>query len=192
MAYQPLESIERRRRIVRIILFFIILSTMPFYCAGFLLWGTAGNVGADERSAISTSTPIGNGLSTATRLPTLTPLPLTVTVVSPLQPTPLQFIPINPGSGGGGGGVIIPTQPFIVPTIFIPTATLAPTLTPFPTNPPPATLTPLPTDPPLPTNTPEPLPTDPPAPTNTPEPLPTDPVVEEPPPADTGDGGTSP
>jgi hypothetical protein len=190
MSYQTLETIERRRRIMRIVLFFIILSTMPFYCAGFLLWGTAGAVEADDPGALSSSTPIGNGESTATRQPTVTPLPLTVTVLSPLQPTPLQFNPINPGSGGGGG-VVIPTQPFIVPTIFIPTSTFAPTLTPFPTNPPPATFTPLPTDPPLPTNTPEPLPTDPPLPTDTP--LPTDaPIVEEPPPADTGSGETSP
>lgn len=179
MAYQTLETIERRRRIIRVILFFIILSTMPFYCAGFLLWGTSRPAGAAARATLATNTPIGGDL-TPTRLPSLTPLPLTVTVASPLQPTPLQFNPIRPPGGGGG---IAPTQPFVQPTVFIPSSTPAPTLTPFPTNPPPATFTPLPTDPPLPTNTPEPLPTDPPLPTETPEPLPPDPPVEPPPPS---------
>jgi type VI secretion system secreted protein VgrG len=187
MSYQTLEALERRKRVVRIILFLIILSTTPFYCAGFLLWGTARPAGSENSTILATNTPIGGNL-TATRQPTLTPLPLTITVAAPLQPTPLQFIPINPGTGGGGG--TIPTQIFVQPTIFIPTSTLAPTLTPFPTNPPPATATPLPTDPPLPTNTPEPLPTE--APPPTVEPLPTDPPlpteapVVEAPPADTG------
>jgi hypothetical protein len=182
MAYQTLETIERRKRVIRIILFLIILSTTPFYCVGFLLWGTTKPEAAEVGVPTGSSTPIGSDL-TATRQPTVTRLPLTLTAASPLQPTPLQFIPLNPGSGSGGG-VIIPTQPFVVqPTVFIPSSTPAPTLTPFPTNAPPATFTPLPTDPPLPTNTPEPLPTDPPPPTNTPEPLPTDPPVE-PPPAD--------
>jgi hypothetical protein len=192
MSYQTLEALERRKRIIRIILFLIILSTTPFYCAGFLLWGTARPEGAEDRATIATSTPIGGNL-TPTRQPTLTALPLTITVLAPLQPTPLQFIPINPGGGTGGG--TSPTQIFVQPTIFIPTATLAPTLTPFPTNAPPATQTPLPTDAPLPTNTPEPLPTEAPLPTetllptSTPEPLPTDETVVEPPPAD---GGTTP
>jgi hypothetical protein len=180
MAYQAVESVERRRRILRIVLFLIILSTMPFYCAGFLLWGTAGVRVSTTETPLFTNTPIG-GDRTPTGLPTLTPLRLTVTIGIPLQPTPLQFNPGFPGSGGN-----VPTQPiFIQPTaVFIPTSTLAPTLTPFPTNtqPPPPTLAPLPTDPPLPTNTPEPLPTE--------APLPTD----EPPPADAppADAGTTP
>src|SRR5690554_3295610 len=111
MSYQTPETIERRRRIIRIILFFIILSTMPFYCAGFLLWGTSGQT-VINASTPATFTPIG-GDQPPTRLPTLTPLPLTVTVASPLRPTPLQFIPINPVPGSGGGGGVVPTVDFI-------------------------------------------------------------------------------
>src|SRR5437870_842850 len=96
MAYQTIEALERRKRIIRIVLFLIILSTTPFYCAGFLLWGTARPAGAVDRTAIATNTPIGGDL-TATRQPTLTTLPLTTTISAPLQPTPLQFIPLNPG-----------------------------------------------------------------------------------------------
>src|SRR5689334_13267359 len=135
MAYQTVEALERRKRIIRIILFLIILSTTPFYCAGFLLWGTALPAGADACTPIFTNTPIGGDL-TPTRQPTLTVLPLTTTVSAPLQPTPLQFIPLNPiGGGTGGGGGVVPTNQ---PPVFIPTSTLAPTLTPFPTNAPPA------------------------------------------------------
>src|SRR5258706_5159377 len=147
MAYQTLEALERRRRIIRIVLFLIILSTTPFYCAGFLLWGTARPVGADARTPLATNTPIGGEL-TPTRQPTLTALPLTTTVSAPLQPTPLQFIPLNPiGNGGTGGGGGLPTNQ---PPVFIPTSTPAPTLRPFPTNAPPPPQAPLPTDAPLP------------------------------------------
>jgi hypothetical protein len=170
MAYQTIETIERRRRIVRIALFLVILGTMPFYCAGFLLWGTAGPVGVNSRATLATNTPIGSNITpSVTRQPTQI-FSITVTLPSQLQPTPLQFNPgLGSGSGSGstGGGAVLP--PVIPPTVFIPTSTLAPTLTPFPTNPPPPTVTPtpLPTDPPLPTNPP---PTDAPPPTDEPPP----------------------
>jgi hypothetical protein len=162
MGYSTIETILRRRRALRIILFVIILATFPFYCAGFLLWGTAPrNTG---ETSIASNTPISNeGLPTVSPLPSLTPLPLTATLLSPLQPTPLQFVP--PGRPPGQ-----PTAPFIPPTVFIPTSTLAPTLTFPPTVAPPPTSAPLPTDPP-PTETP--LPTDPPPPTATPTETPT-------------------
>jgi homeobox protein ESX1 len=175
-------AIMRRRQIIRAILFTIIVATLPFYCAGFLLWGTARLPGAAPET-IATNTPIGaDGPAIPTGLPSTTPLPLTATLLSPLQPTPLQFIPINRP----------PTTatPFIAPTLFLPTTTLAPTLTfqptftpvlltstppDVPTNPPPATA--VPTQPPLPTEVP---PTIAPAPTETP--IPFDTEVPPPPP----------
>ena len=36
-----LGAVERRRRNLRIVLFAIILGTLPLYCLGFLLWGTS-------------------------------------------------------------------------------------------------------------------------------------------------------
>ena len=104
MSYQTLESIQRRRRMIRIILFVIILGTMPFYCVGFLLWGTAKPAGAEQHSVLPTSTPIGIDL-TPTIPPTVTPFSLTITIAAPLQPTPLQFIPINRPPDTGGGGI---------------------------------------------------------------------------------------
>ena len=176
MDYEIIEAAARRKRIMRIVLFLIILSTLPFYCAGFLLWGTAGGASRGTPTPFLTNTPLG-GEVIPTSLPTVTPFSLTITVLAPLQPTPLQFFS-GGGSSGGNGGVV-PTA-YIQPTVYIPPPTQAPTLTPFPTNPPPPSSTPvpLPTEPPLPTNTPVPLPTD--APTDTPIPLPTDaPTTQE-------------
>jgi hypothetical protein len=167
---------------LRVTLFGIILFTLPFYCVGFFLWGTANRTGLLSPLGTATWTPIGLELTaTVTGLPTQTGIPRTATLLSPLQPTPLQFIPIQR------------PQATATPFVFIPTSTLAPTLT-FPptfTPPPAATQTPLPTTTPLPTlepptstplptsepPTPEPLPTDPPLPSPTPEPLPTDPPL---------------
>src|SRR5262245_31799694 len=124
MNYETVDAIERRRRNIRIILFIIILATMPFYFAGFLLWGTAPRQN-ENALPTATFTPIGREVTaTITRTPSNTPLFVTSTSGSPLGPTPLQFIP--------------PTRlPATATAVFIPTATLAPTLTPFPTNPPP-------------------------------------------------------
>jgi len=176
MEYDTIQMLEQRRRNIRIVLFIVILGTLPFYCAGFLLWGTAGFGARESETTLATNTPIGSNLTALpTGFPTVTPLSLTSTLLSPLQPTPLQF---NPGSRPT---VFVPTQNVIQPTIFIPTSTLAPTLTPFPTQPPVIpTSTPLPTDVPIPTK--EPLPTFTPLPTETPTetPLPIEPPVEVP------------
>ncbi len=157
MNFQTVEALERRRRNIRIILFIIIGATLPFYCAGFLLWGTAPRASTRDL-ATATFTPIGGNLTaTNTRPPTNTPLFRTSTPGSPLGPTPLQFIP--------------PTRiPATATSVFIPTSTLAPTLTPYPTDIPQPTNTPVP----APTNTPIPLPSDTPVPTNTDAPPPTD------------------
>jgi type VI secretion system secreted protein VgrG len=173
MTLQTVDAIERRRRNIRIILFIIILATLPFYCAGFLLWGTAPRQNA-RNLPTATFTPIGREVTaTSTRRPTSTPPFVTRTSISPLGPTPFQFIP--------------PTRIPPTATIFLPpTSTLAPTLTPYPTDtplptntqPPPPTSTPLP----LPTDTP--IPTDTPVPTNTEAPPPTEPPTPEPLPTD--------
>jgi hypothetical protein len=150
-------AIEKRRRNLRIVLFAIILATLPCYCAGFLLWLTAPQQrGAQQlpaSSATATFTPLANSQATNTPFVVITPLPLTVTAFSPLQPTPGQFFPPA-------------VTRFLSPTPFIfPTLTLAPTLTALPTFTPLPTIAPAtatvfipPTDvPPLPTNTPEPV-----------------------------------
>jgi hypothetical protein len=148
-------AIERRRRNLRIVLFAIILITLPFYCVGFFLWATAPQRGTPgvqplPGSATATFTP----LAANTLLPSNTPFGLitpiaTSTPFGALQPTPGQFFPPA-------------VTRFLSPTPFLfPTLTLAPTLTPFPTFAPP-TWTPLPTIAPA-TPTP-PLPTDPPPP----------------------------
>lgn len=164
---QTFEAMERRRRAIRIILFVIILGTLPFYCAGFVLWGTARTRSSTDNLTLTPGTPTATMTSTIPGLPTSVPLFLTASLNSPLQPTPLQFFtPI------GGGSVFSTATPTL---FFIPTSTFAPSLTPFPSN------TPVP----LPTNTPIPFPTETPIsiPTNTPVPLPTDTPV--PPPTDT-------
>lgn len=176
-------AIEQRQRNLRIVLFVIILATLPFYCAGILLLGTApaNPAAANSRTQTATFTPIGRtGTVTATVRPTNTPFGVT-TALSPLQPTPFQFQP-----GAVATRYLSPT-PFTIPVI--PTSTNAPTLTPYPTNPPPPTQVP-PTNAPPPTNPPEPTPV--PLPTQVP---PTDvppPTVEEPtplpPPSDTPQG----
>ncbi len=131
-------AIERRRRNLRIVLFAIILITLPFYCVGIILWATApagSTPGAQPLpgSATATFTP----LAAVTMLPSNTPFGLitpiaTSTPFGQLQPTPGQFFPPA-------------VTRFLSPTpFFFPTLTLAPTLTPFPTLAP-ATATPQPT-----------------------------------------------
>jgi type VI secretion system secreted protein VgrG len=158
MIFEGIERIIRERRYLRILLFLIILGTLPFYCIGFVLWGTARRPNLSPGLNTATFTPIGaDSRPTNTMPPTTTPLAGTATLISPLQPTPRQFVPL-------------PTQPPTV--VFIPTATFAPTLTPFPTNLPAPTQTPIP----APTETPLLLPTETllPAPTETPIDTPTD------------------
>lgn len=172
MNYQDHSSVERQRRILRIVLFVIILGTLPFYCAGFLLLGTSRQQRVADTTPLPSFTPLQNVVRTNTPFPTLG-IPVTVTQLSPLRPTPLQF---NPGVP-----VVPATQIFIPPpTVYIPPNTLAPTLTPFPTQVPPtvaptATWTPLPTDIPLPTAEPP-----------TAEPPTAEPPTSEPPPEGSG------
>jgi len=164
-----ISQVERRRRNLRIVLFIIIIATLPFYCAGFLLWGTAPARQSSDRITITaTFTPLATILTPSrTVIATITPLG---TQLSPLLPTPIQFFtPIGGGSGGGNGNPFPPTATF---PVFIPTSTFAPTLTPLPTN----TPIPPPTLPPPPSDTPIPIPSDTPIPimSDTPVPIPSD------------------
>jgi hypothetical protein len=164
------EAVERRRRILRTVLFLIIVGTFPFYCLGFWLWGTAPKSGEADQSVTprATFTPIGNDVTgTRTLIPSITPLGLrTVTPFNPLPPTPGQFFPPAISTR-----FLSPT-PF--PTIFIPVFTAAPTLTfpPAPTDVPPPTDPPPPTSPPIPSDTPLPPPTDTPLPPPSDTPVP--------------------
>jgi hypothetical protein len=177
MGYDVVATAARRQRNMRIILFVIILMTTPFYCLGFLLWGTAQpRAAVGIPTAIITNTPIGGDVTATSAFPTVTPFGLTPSLLSPLQPTPLQFIPIPHQPT-----VFIPptSTPYLVP--IIPTDTLAPTLTLIPSSAPLPTMTPQPSFTPPPTFTP--------APTDTPQvapptdtPLPFDDTTAEPPP----------
>jgi len=162
----PIAAVERRRNQIRVVLFLIILFTLPFYPLGVWLWLSAPDSEAQvtlTEAPTETIPPLDN---TATEPPeTNTPRPSS-TAANPLDPTPLQIVPL-------------PTRQ-VQPTIFIPTATTGPTITPRPTNTLLPTFTPLP-----PSNTPRPTNT--PLPTATPLPPPSD----TPPPADPGPEITS-
>ncbi len=166
-----LPSNTRGRTTLRMIFTGIILLTLPFYCLGLILWGTAPARGVINRTLTPGATATLPTLDGATAVVTNTPPPL-------VQPTLPQF----PTVGGG-----FPVQPptaqfppvvtvFFTPTNFIfPTDTPAPTLTPFPT----LTNTPIP----QPTNTLIPTLTETPIPTltetSTPTPTPTSTLAEE-------------
>lgn len=140
-------QLERRRRNIRLILGAIIVITLPFYCAGVILWGTAPQRGVQAtpnlppvtNTAIIVPTVGGSVTATFISVPTVTSFPITIGV----PPVTISF----------------PTQP---PTIAVPTRFLSPT----------PTFLPLPTA--IPTNIPPPPP---PPPTDTPEPLPFDPLL---------------
>ena len=130
---------ETRRRNWRTILGVIIAITIPFYCAGFFLWGTAPQ---RTPTPIPTATPGGPQVVTATSAPpTVTPLGGFFPSV-----TPLGITPLFPTQDNGG----LPTAQ--LPTLVIPTRFLSPTpQIVIPTNPPPPTNAPVPTNPPPPT-----------------------------------------
>ncbi len=129
---------ETRRRNWRIALGTIIAITVPFYCAGFFLWGTAPQ---RVPTAIPTATQGGPQIITAT------PLPPTATPFGGFIPsvTPLGITPFFPTQDNG-----FPTQQ--LPTLVIPTRYLSPTpQIVIPTNPPQPSNPPAPTNPPVPT-----------------------------------------
>ena len=155
MDYDVVAAVARRQRNIRIVLFVIILMTTPFYCIGFVLWGTAQpRITIGNPTTLTTNTPIGSDITATIGNPTMTPFGLTPSLLSPLQPTPLQFIPINRPPT-----VYIPptATPYLVPVIPVdtlaPTLTLIPSATPFPTDMPQPTFTPPPTYTLAPTNT---------------------------------------
>ncbi len=160
-----LGAIERRRRNLRILLFAIILGTLPLYCLGFLLWGTA------PQRIVRTITP-----QPITAQPTFEPSATDVQFAT-LIPFPTVNIVVPPTSQPFQPPVIIPptSVPFFPTATFynFPTATNAPTLTPFPTT------TPLPTDTPIPipSDTPIPVYTDTATPTSTATETPTETVI---------------
>ncbi len=146
---QRIIAAETRRKNWRIALGTIIAITIPFYCAGFFLWGTAPQ---------RTPTPIpATFTSTGPQVVTATPAQPTVTPFGGSFPsvTPLGITPLFPTQGG------FPTQQ--LPTLELPTRYLSPTpQIVIPTNPPPPTSAPIPTNPPPPpqpaiTNTPLPF-----------------------------------
>ena len=133
MTISKRQAAERRRHNWRMILITIIVITLPFYCAGFVLWGTA--------SPKVTPTPAGQGTIIPT-IPSVTPL-------IPPSATPQGFFPsVTPFVTLSGTEIIIPS--LAAPTQVFPTAYLSPTPPPPPTSAPPPTVA-LPTQPPFPT-----------------------------------------
>lgn len=133
MSESRFEAATRRQRNWRIGLISIIVVTLPFYCVGLFLWGTA-----PQRAATATPTSSGPQVVTATSLPSQTPTatplgfipsitPLPITVVAPTQVFPTQII-ASP----------FPTFTQVIPTRFLsPTPTFPqPTVPPQPTTPP--------------------------------------------------------
>jgi hypothetical protein len=136
---QRLLAAETRRRNWRIALGTIIAITVPFYCAGFFLWGTA---------PVRTPTPAPTVTEGGPQVVTATPLPPTVTPLGGFFPsvTPLGITPFFPTQDNGG----FPTAQ--LPTLQLPTRFLSPTPQVIPpTNPPPPTNPLPPTNPPPPT-----------------------------------------
>lgn len=109
----------RRRQNIRLVLFLIILATLPFYCVGFILWGTA----PQQRPAV--------GPGTATVRATLTPLATRTPLGTFVVPTGSQPTLINtPGQFFPPVGQ--PTFSFATSTfVLFPSSTPAPTLTMF-------------------------------------------------------------
>ena len=138
MSYRVREAADARRRTLRSIFIFIIIITLPFYCLGFLLWGTTPRPVAATPVASNTPISIGTQSQTTTNTPS-----------GPASLTPFTFVPVTLAP--------FPTSaPFTsIPVTRIlsatPTFIVLPTSTPFPTQPPP------PTNPPPPVSTEPPL-----------------------------------
>ena len=166
-----LGNIERRRRNLRIGLFSVILVTLPLYCLGFLLWGTAPlNTNRTPTTGGTTSVVTLQTSATNTVAPTWTQFAFPTQVVPTFQPPQYTFVP--PPTQ-----VIFPSPVPPTATDFVfPTSTIAPTLTPFPT------LTPAPTDTSIPLPTIEPPTAEPPTATAT--------MTETPTPTATGEEPT--
>jgi len=164
LSEDSMAAVERRRNQIRVVLFLIILFTLPFYPLGVWLWLSAPDSEAQAaltQAPTETIPPLDN---TATEPPeTNTPRPSS-TPADPLDPTPIQIVPLPTSQ--------LPATAFIPPTSTVgptltaaPTNTLLPTFTPMPpSNTPLPSSTPLPTSTPIPTATPLPPPSDTPAP----------------------------
>jgi len=131
-----LEAVERRRRNWRIGLITIIVITIPFYCVGIFLWGTApqhpqGVLTATPSSILpGTPTPTFTLTPEGGVVPSVTPLPITVFPI-----TFTSFPTFGPPPTETPTRFLSPTPTFIIPTQ--PPPTVPPTV-------PPITNTPLP------------------------------------------------
>ena len=114
-------AIERRRRTLRIVLFSVILGTLPLYCLGFFLWGTAPNPAANTRTPTPTTTIRAATTVAPNGTNTLFPSATQPLINTPGQTFPTAVIPPT---------FVFPTQ---TPIIIFPTLTTAPSLTPVPT-----------------------------------------------------------
>jgi hypothetical protein len=131
------EAIERRRRNWRVGLITIIIITIPFYCVGIFLWGTAPQQRTPTPNVTVTTAIPGAPTASPSNtpdggvIPSITSLPITVFPNT-------QFPTFGPPPTMTATRFLSPTPTFVIPT-QIP-----------PTNPPPPTSAPLITDTPLP------------------------------------------
>jgi len=125
MTINAIEQHENRNRTLRLLMLLIIVGTFPFYCLGVVIIGSAPSGAAqsiETATADGSNTPIGADVTLSpTASPTGTRL-VTATSASTLAPTPYQYVPPTR---------VVATNTFIPqPTVFIPSPTDSPTLTP--------------------------------------------------------------
>src|SRR5512145_855056 len=93
---QQRTQVERRQRNIRLTLVAIIFITLPFYCAGLILWGTAKPKNFSEKATLNPAAttpfvPPTSGIVTASPTPTI---PVGVTLLPPITiVVPTSFIP---------------------------------------------------------------------------------------------------
>jgi type VI secretion system secreted protein VgrG len=164
------------RRTTRLVLMGIILLTLPCYCLGVILLATAPEDAKDRPTSIPVDSTLGGVTVSPNTTPTNTPF-RTATFTpfgNPLGPTPTQYF-LYPTAYVP---TAIPTNTFVPVATAAPTLTTAPSVTPVPTNTLSPSDTPVPTDTLVPTDIPEPTET----------PVPTDTLTQPPPPNKPPDG----
>jgi hypothetical protein len=123
-------AVDRRKRSLQVVLFLIILATLPFYCVGFILLGTAETARPTPTLRATTPAALTRTINTPTRIAFPSITPIGGNGGNPLLPTPSQFIPPVFPTVNLPPTVIFPTATNYV----FPTQTTAPSLTPIPTD----------------------------------------------------------
>ncbi len=132
---QPFTPTDSRQRNIRIVLFVVILATIPFYCIGILLWLAAPQNGsAPIIPPTVTELTAGAPSPTSTLEPGLTPTAPDATVIQTdiFVPTSVQPATLRPLTATPT--LVFPSPTPIIPTVAIPTQTPIPPLQPTATT----------------------------------------------------------